>query len=339
MATCKLMRTSARRSWILLSESSLGRRSFSYSSKTASSSPRPQSHKPSIPAITLEEHFLTASSAAKLGSSGNRPSPLDALSRVTGRDLRTGLTDVGPHRLQSMDAANISHQVLSHGSLPAHPDRFVGFAALPMGGPRGGAEGAAARGHGAGAVELDVPIYIHPAFPLEVVAEAKYQGNYDAFSASCIGSWAYGWHSDIAVHILRLYASGLFDAHPEVKLVIGHMGETLPMMIGRIGQWQRGFSGAKRSFEDVWKKNIYVTTSGFFDVPPLKLLLDTLPADHIMYSVDYPFGSNEQGAEFLERIEKENVFEKYGGEEAYRGFLRGNAEKLLKLREKGITSA
>lgn len=83
----------------------------------------------------------------------------------------------------------------------------------------------------------------------------------------------------------------------------------------------------------------YVTTSGFFDVPPLKLLLDTLPADHIMYSVDYPFGSNEQGAEFLERIEKENVFEKYGGEEAYRGFLRGNAEKLLKLREKGITSA
>lgn len=131
----------------------------------------------------------------------------------------------------------------------------------------------------------------------------------------------------------------MFDAHPEVKLVIGHMGETLPMMIGRIGQWNRGFSGAKRSFEDVWKKNIYVTTSGFFDVPPLKLLLDTLPADHVMYSVDYPFGSNEQGAKFLEQIEKENVFEKYGGEEAYRGFLRGNAEKLLKLREKGITSA
>lgn len=245
MATCKFMRTSARRSWILLSESSLGRRSFSYSSKTASSSPRPQSHKPSIPAITLEEHFLTASSAAKLGSSGNRPSPLDALSRVTGRDLRTGLTDLGPaHRLQSMDAANISHQVLSHGSLPApptpteaiaindelhaattaHPDRFVGFATLPMGEPVEAARelrravtelgfvGALVDNHAQGrfyddeaywplfgqAVELDVPIYIHPAFPLEVVAKAKYQGNYDAFSASCIGSWAYGWHSDIA---------------------------------------------------------------------------------------------------------------------------------------------
>lgn len=130
----------------------------------------------------------------------------------------------------------------------------------------------------------------------------------------------------------------MFDEHPEVKLVIGHMGETLPMMIGRIAQWNRGFSGAKRTFEDVWKKNIYVTTSGFFDVPPLKLLLDTLPTDHIMYSVDYPFGSNEQGAKFLEQIEKENVFENHGGEEAYRGFLRGNAEKLLKLREKGITS-
>lgn len=99
------------------------------------------------------------------------------------------------------------------------------------------------------------------------------------------------------VHILRLYASGFFDAHPKVKLEIGHMGETLPMMIGRIGQWNRGFSGAKRTFEDVWKKNIQVKTSGFFDVPPLKFLLDTLPADHIMYSVDYPFGSNEPGGQ------------------------------------------
>ncbi|KAF4536389.1 2-amino-3-carboxymuconate-6-semialdehyde decarboxylase [Lasiodiplodia theobromae] len=338
MATCKLMRTSARQSWIILSESSLGRRSFSYSSKTASSSPRSQSHKPSIPAITLEEHFLTASSATKLGS-GNR-SPHDALSEVTGRDLRKGLIDSSP---TPAEAAAINDEL--HAATQAHPDRFVGFAGAADGGdpvaaPRELRRAVTELGFvGALAVELDVPIYIHPAFPLEVVAKAKYQGNYDAFSASCIGSWAYWWHSDIAVHILRLYASGLFDAHPEVKLVIGHMGETLPMMIGRIGQWQRGFSGAKRSFEDVWKKNIYVTTSGFFDVPPLKLLLDTLPADHIMYSVDYPFGSNEQGAEFLERIEKENVFEKYGGEEAYRGFLRGNAEKLLKLREKGITSA
>ncbi|KAB2575536.1 Decarboxylase orsB [Lasiodiplodia theobromae] len=285
MATCKLMRTSARQSWIILSESSLGRRSFSYSSKTASSSPRSQSHKPSIPAITLEEHFLTASSAAKLGS-GNR-SPHDALSEVTGRDLRKGLIDSSP---TPAEAAAINDEL--HAATQAHPDRFVGFAGAADGGD---------------------PV----AAPRELRRAV----------------------TELGVHILRLYASGLFDAHPEVKLVIGHMGETLPMMIGRIGQWQRGFSGAKRSFEDVWKKNIYVTTSGFFDVPPLKLLLDTLPADHIMYSVDYPFGSNEQGAEFLKRIEKENVFEKYGGEEAYRGFLRGNAEKLLKLREKGITSA
>ncbi|KAK7718006.1 hypothetical protein SLS57_006153 [Botryosphaeria dothidea] len=346
---------------------------------------RPQARKTdtaSIPAITLEEHFLTTTSAAKLGS--GKYSPLDALSGVTGRDLRKGLIDVGSYRLQSMDEAKISHQVISHGSLPipptpseaaainnelyrttkANPDRFVGFATLPMNDPvEAGKElkravtelgfvGALVDNHAQGkfyddhaywpifeqAIELDVPIYIHPAFPQEIVAKAKYHGNYDAFSASCIGSWAYGWHSDIAVHILRLYASGFFDAHPKIKLVIGHMGETLPMMIGRIGQWNRGFSGAKRTFEDVWKKNIYVTTSGFFDVPPLKLLLDTLPADHIMYSVDYPFGSNEQGAKFLEQIEKEGVFENYGGEEAYRGFLRGNAEKLLKLREKGISS-
>lgn len=245
MATCKLMHVSTRRSWTLLSEGGLGRRAFSYSAKAANYNSRPQARKTdtaSIPAITLEEHFLTTTSAAKLGS--GKYSPLDALSGVTGRDLRKGLIDVGSYRLQSMDEAKISHQVISHGSLPipptpseaaainnelyrttkANPDRFVGFATLPMNDPvEAGKElkravtelgfvGALVDNHAQGkfyddhaywpifeqAIELDVPIYIHPAFPQEIVAKAKYHGNYDAFSASCIGSWAYGWHSDIA---------------------------------------------------------------------------------------------------------------------------------------------
>ncbi|KAL1630419.1 hypothetical protein SLS56_004947 [Neofusicoccum ribis] len=311
---------------------------------------------PSIPAITLEEHFLTAASAEKLDSGEH--STIGFLSGLTGRNLRTGLVDVGALRMQSMDEANISRQIVSHINMVpptpseaaaindelcrttrAHPARFAGFAALPLSDPEAAARElkravtdlgfveALVENHVADryyddgsfwpvfqqAVELDVPIYIHPTFPTEEMIRVNYRGNYDQASASSIGAWVFGWHAEVAVHILRLYASGFFDVHPKIKLVIGHMGETLPFMIARIQQWEAGFKEVKRSFVDVWRTNIYVTTSGFFTLPPLRCLLDTMPVDHIMYSVDYPFNTNEEGASFLEQIEKERVFDGYGG--------------------------
>ena len=74
------------------------------------------------------------------------------------------------------------------------------------------------------AVELDVPIYIHPSFPSQAMAE-HYKGNYSdqvAFMMS-IASW--GWHAEVGHHILRLFAAGLFDKYPSLKLIIGHDGE------------------------------------------------------------------------------------------------------------------
>jgi predicted TIM-barrel fold metal-dependent hydrolase len=69
--------------------------------------------------------------------------------------------------------------------------------------------------------------------------------------------------------------------------------------------------------------NFHVTTSGFFTDPPLLLALQVLGADRILFAVDYPLSTNEQGRAFLDHApispaEKEKI-------------SHLNAEQLLSL--------
>jgi predicted TIM-barrel fold metal-dependent hydrolase len=70
-------------------------------------------------------------------------------------------------------------------------------------------------------------------------------------------------------------------------------------------------------------QHVFITTSGLFTDPPLLLVLQTVGADRIIFSVDYPYSTNEQGRAFLDHAplspaDKEKI--------SYR-----NAERLLKL--------
>jgi hypothetical protein len=81
------------------------------------------------------------------------------------------------------------------------------------------------------------------------------------------------------------------------------MGEMLLFQLDRIfsmsGRW-----GRERELRDVWRTNIWVTTSGMFSLAPLSCLLQMSLMDHVLYSVDYPFPTNERGKEFIEQIRK-----------------------------------
>ncbi|KAK4506437.1 hypothetical protein PRZ48_000169 [Zasmidium cellare] len=178
------------------------------------------------------------------------------------------------------------------------------------------------------AVELDVPIYIHPVYP-----GSNLKSHYDGpglsdFSATMMATSAWGWHSETGLHVLRLFAAGLFDRFPKLKLVIGHMGEMLPYMLERTIHSTRLWGEFKRPLRTVWEENIWVTTSGLFSLPPLECLLKVSPKDKVMYSVDYPFSTTETGLEFVRKIEESGVLSK----EEFEGFCFGNAERLLKVK-------
>src|SRR5258708_34377441 len=86
------------------------------------------------------------------------------------------------------------------------------------------------------AAALSVPIYLHPAFPPAPVREAYYTG-LDPAVGFGLSTSGWGWHSEGGIHALRLILAGGFDGLPTLQIIIGHMGEMIPFMLPRIGDW------------------------------------------------------------------------------------------------------
>jgi predicted TIM-barrel fold metal-dependent hydrolase len=213
-------------------------------------------------------------------------------------------------------------------AIAGHPDRFAGFAVLPMQSPdvcaaelvRAVKElrfvGALINGTTEGrfldhpcfdallaaAVELDVPIYIHPHLPPEPVRRAYYS-DLQPGAGRVLESAAWGWHSETAIHVLRMVLAGTLDRHPRLKLVIGHMGEMLPVMLARIDEVSAlDIEHLNRPISRTILDQVWLTTSGIFSEPPFLAALLTFGIDRIMFSVDYPYAPNARGRDFLDGI-------------------------------------
>ena len=314
--------------------------------------------------VTLEEHFV--SEATRSWVSQNRETPgkdfpptiLNKLHNLG--DGRLKDMDDGSVTLQ------VISQGPTHGSAPLETcrttndelktavenskGRFAGFAMLPMSDPTAAAQelarcvetlgfvGALVNSHDNGRFyddtffwpifsagqSLDVPIYLHPTLPSAQMARGS--GNYPDIVARGLDTYCWGWHSETGAHILRLFASGLFDEYPRLKLIIGHMGEMLPFMLDRIKRFaSTQWPDRKRDLQTVWDQNIYVTTAGMFSVPPMACLLRVCKIEHVLYSVDYPFSSNGEGKEFMDELAQSGLCT----DEELDKIAFGNAEALL----------
>jgi len=254
----------------------------------------------------------------------------------------------GLSREEDVSLARAANDQLA-AAVAAHPDRFAGLAILPLADPEAaidemeraiqklGFKGIMVNGTTNGlflddpsfqpilerAVALDVPIYVHPAEAPEVVQKAYYSG-FEGTVNFLLGTGGWGWHSETAIHALRMILAGVFDRLPTLQIIIGHMGEMIPFMLTRIDDiLTPAARNLQRPIPDYLLQNFTITTSGFFTDPPLLLALQTFGADRIMYSVDYPYSTNERGRAFLDStsispLDKEKI-------------SHLNAERLLKL--------
>jgi len=327
--------------------------------------------------VAIEEHFSVPTLVRRIDQGaisrrGYRP-------RTPPRDGPNPLEllpEIGERRLQSMDQAGITVQVLSNSgpgpdlvagpdgialahevndhlahAIARHPDRFAGFAALPLQSPDAAAAELAravqdlgfvgAMVHGttegrfldhasydgllAAAAELDVPIYVHPHIPPEPVRQAYFSDLLPGASR-VLETSGWGWHSETAVHLLRLVVAGTLDRHPRLKLVIGHMGEMLPLMLDRIDQvFALEIDHLNRPISRTILDQVWITTSGIFNEPPFLAALLTFGIDRIMFSVDYPYAPNAKGRAFLDRLALAPA--------DMAKLAHGNADALLKLED------
>jgi len=146
------------------------------------------------------------------------------------------------------------------------------------------------------AEDLGVPVYLHPRRPLpsQMAAYGDYPELCDAPS-----TWAF--NADTAVHALRLILSGLFDRLPGTKVILGHMGETLPFALWRFDNRMR-IECARRlagTVTDYFMANFFITTSGVLDDLVLDFVVKKLGVERVLFSIDYPFEDPTGAAEWL----------------------------------------
>ncbi len=215
-----------------------------------------------------------------------------------------------------------------NAAVRAHPNRFAAFATLNLREPETaawelercmrelGTKGALVNGTSGGlflddprftpfweaAHSLNAPVYLHPAPPPPPVKQAYFSGLPEdlGFFLSTAG---WGWHVETGLHALRLITSGLFDRYPKLQLIIGHMGENLPYSLARADAvLSRSRAPIQRTVAEYFHEHFHVTTSGYFTLPPLLCMLQVVGAERILFSVDYPFSTTEQGRRFLDSL-------------------------------------
>jgi 2,3-dihydroxybenzoate decarboxylase len=316
--------------------------------------------KPQV--IALEEHYFDAEvrTHVKGLDATNAPRIVERLDDLgalrlkemdeAGIDIQV-LSHANPS-LQKLDAATavpLARRVNDrlYEAVQIHPDRFAAFAALPTADPKAAADeleravtklgfkGAMIHGLTNGvfhddkrfwpiferAQALDVPLYLHPGIPQPAIIETYYKEYIEKFPNILRAAW--GFTVETATQGIRLILGGVFDAHPRLKIILGHLGEGLPFYLWRINMGLERDGAGPTWFRDAFCEHFYITTSGFFSDPALLCCVMEMGIDRILFSVDYPFVDNKPGTKWLETLplcaeDKEKL-------------LNGNVKRLLKM--------
>lgn len=313
--------------------------------------------------IALEEHFTTPELAAHVA----RPTHSDALFADVERRLgdfdalrldmmdRTGIarmvlsvTTPGVQGLRdTMEAIRLARNANDFlaREVSRRPDRYAGFAHLALQDAEAAAReleravrdlgfcGALINGQTNGhyldeerylpfwerVEELGVPVYLHPGAMADQPAMFAHRPE--------IGGPVWAWTAETAAHALRLVLGGTLTRFPGVRIILGHMGETLPFLLWRLDS-RRQFDLGETLPPDalpsaIIRRSIKVTTSGVCDPIALAATLEALGEDNVMFSVDYPYEDPDIAAAFIDTAPL--------SEEVRAKICHGNAERLLGL--------
>jgi len=268
---------------------------------------------------------------------------------------------LGPPSI-SRDMARLANDGMAE-MVAKYPGRFPGFvASLPMNDPKGLLEEARRAIKDLGAVgvqvftnvlgrpltrpetmplfdlmaELDMPIWIHPArgadFP-DYKEEPK--SHYEIW-------WTLGWPYETSVAMAHLVFSGLFDRHPDIKIITHHLGGMIPYFEGRVGPgWDQ--LGTRTSDEDYTlllkklKKRpldyfhlFYADTALFGAREATRCGLKFFGPERILFGSDSPFDPEKGSAYIRWTIE---IIDGLDIDPSDRhAIYEGNARRLLKLK-------
>ncbi|MEO8488196.1 amidohydrolase family protein [Pseudomonas sp.] len=231
----------------------------------------------------------------------------------------------------------------------ANPARFSGFATLPWQAPEAaaieleravtqlGLKGALINGRPGETFlddpqyasilsalnELNVALYVHPGLPLPAV-QAPYYGGFDRELSARLSMFAWGWHNEAGIQVIRMLLAGVFDRYPSLQVISGHWGEMVPFFLQRLeDSIPQEASGLNRPIVQTYREHVYVSPSGMLTLPHFQFIYSLMGAGRILYSIDYPYQSLDGARAFIENLPISET------EKAL--IAHGNAEKLFRL--------
>lgn len=219
----------------------------------------------------------------------------------------------------AMRLARQANDVLA-AAVQRHPTHFAGFATVPLQDPVAGAaeleravrqlgmKGVMLFGATGGHYlddpryqpfwecleELGCPLYLHaadaPVLPVGLVGRPELMG-------------AWSWTAETATHALRMVMGGLFERYPKTRLLLGHMGETLPFLLYRLDrlvQPARTDGKPLQKPSEIIKRHIAITTAGACSDASLMCAISSMGEDSVMFSIDYPFEKMDEATAWFD---------------------------------------
>ena len=280
----------------------------------------------------------------------------DRLATMDSHGIRTqvvSLTIPGADGLEpeiALEEARAANDVLGE-AVRRHPDRYIGLGSLaPMRAEESARElercvlelgfrGANIHSHVGdlylddrsfwpifeAAERLGVPINIHPTCPHSAMLQ-PYLGYGWALAGPSLG-----FGHETALEVARMIYSGLFDAYPNLQLMLGHCGEALPFWMYRLDfpylkahAKHRNPPKLDRLPSEYLSENVWYNCSGNFFEPALGTCLQAVGADRILFGSDYPYEQTSEAVRFLDEVSLSEVDREK--------IAHGNAERLFGLK-------
>jgi 5-carboxyvanillate decarboxylase len=227
------------------------------------------------------------------------------------------LTSPGPQPLRvdiARAQATLANERLAD-AIKAHPDRYSGLTAIAPHDPQYSANeierchalgfnGVIINSHTQGeylddpkfypileaAQALGTPIYLHPNTAPKNFIQPMLEAGLDG------AIW--GFAVETGTHLLRLITKGVFDLFPNLKMVVGHLGEALPFWMYRLDYMHaatvrsaryESMKPVKLKPSEYLRRNIWITTTGMAWAPAIMFCREVLGPDRVMYGMDYPY--------------------------------------------------
>jgi len=209
----------------------------------------------------------------------------------------------------AVEAARVFNDALA-GAIESDRKRFGGWAVLPMQDPKAAADELrrCVRNHGflgghiasnvrgvylndeqfepivRAAMDLNVPLFVHPADPLGKDRTREYELTIVA-----------GYLFDNTINILKMICSGFLDKWPSLKLVCAHAGAFSPILRARMQREVDTNPQLQRTLKmpvGDYLKRLYFD-SICFEPAILRYVVDVVPVERVMLGSDAPFPLGE----------------------------------------------